>query len=660
MGDTPDGRTTATFLFTDIEGSTRHWEASPTTMDAALRRHDTLLSGVVERHGGRVFGTAGDSMSAVFDHPEACVQAAIAAQRELAGTEWGTETPIRVRMGIHTGVANARGGDFFGPTLNRVARLMSIGHGGQVLVSGATHRLIADDMPPDVECAALGTVFLKDLDRPEDVFQLVAPGVDRDFGPLRTGVDGGHGDDEAEAAYRAKDWQAVVDALEPRRDRSELTGDQAEMLAWARWWLGDRDEVERAFEAAHALHLEEGDLERAAAVAVEIAELESHNLRPEVARAWLGRAERLLEGKPDAPAMGMVLRRRAVEAFEGRGDLEGALELLDRIEQIGRAAGDVDLQVLALQDRGRFMVAAGFLDEGRQLMDQAMVAAVAGDVSPQLVGRSYCNMLSVCEVTGDVRRAAEWSATAERWCNETESTLYPGICRIYKAEVTRRGGDWERAEREVLRASTDLELLADFSGEAWYQFGLMRLRAGDVPGAEQAFEEALSRGREPVPAFSLVLRAAGDLDGALSLVEHAMLSPSITKLTAARFLPYLAQLRWELGDAEGASAALDELERLGELAGSDLFLAQVSHGRGILDIDRDPAAARSHLEDAARSFGSLGLPFEAARARMALAQALRASGADRLADMEHRAATGSLTRLGLDLDTDGLGVQLVP
>jgi predicted ATPase/class 3 adenylate cyclase len=177
---------TATFLMTDIEGSTRLWEEDRAAMTIALEAHDGLLRTAVEGAGGTVVKTTGDGLLAAFDRPEAGLAAAIEGQQALEAYPWPTSGPLRVRMAVHSGSAEVRDGDFFGPTLNRVARLMAIGHGGQVLVSSATSALVADGLPSSRELLDLGEHRLRDLDRPEHVYQLVAAGLRREFPPLRS------------------------------------------------------------------------------------------------------------------------------------------------------------------------------------------------------------------------------------------------------------------------------------------------------------------------------------------------------------------------------------------------------------------------------------------------------------------------------------------
>ncbi|MCC7105375.1 MAG: tetratricopeptide repeat protein [Chloroflexi bacterium] len=177
---------TITFLFTDIEGSTRRWEVFPAAMRLALQRHDRLLRAVIAEYGGQVFKTIGDAFCAAFATAPEAVAAALAIQRALAAEAWEKIGPLRVRIALHTGAAESRDGDFFGPPLNRVARLLSAGHGGQVLLSRATQELARDQVPPGVSLFDLGEHRLKDLIRPERVYQVLVDDLTREFPPLRT------------------------------------------------------------------------------------------------------------------------------------------------------------------------------------------------------------------------------------------------------------------------------------------------------------------------------------------------------------------------------------------------------------------------------------------------------------------------------------------
>lgn len=175
-----------TFLFTDIEGSSQLWEKHPQAMAQALKQHDMLMRGVFAEHCGHVFKTMGDAFCVAFGSPLDAAAAALAAQRSLVVQTWGETGPLRVRMALHSGEAEERDGDYFGRTLNRVARLLSAGHGGQTLFSRATAERTEAHLPEGVSLRDLGERRLKDLNRPERIFQLVVPGLRADFPALRS------------------------------------------------------------------------------------------------------------------------------------------------------------------------------------------------------------------------------------------------------------------------------------------------------------------------------------------------------------------------------------------------------------------------------------------------------------------------------------------
>ena len=184
MPELPTG--TVIFLFTDIEGSTSLWERHGEAMRVALARHDELLGHAIEFCRGRVFKTVGDAFCAAFPTAPDALAAALEAQRLLREEPWGKTGPLRVRMALHAGAAEERGGDYYGTALNRVARLLSAGHGGQVLVSASTQELARDHLPAGAELRDMGEHRLKDLIRPERVYQLESSDLPHEFPALRT------------------------------------------------------------------------------------------------------------------------------------------------------------------------------------------------------------------------------------------------------------------------------------------------------------------------------------------------------------------------------------------------------------------------------------------------------------------------------------------
>jgi class 3 adenylate cyclase len=177
---------TVTFAFTDIEGSSARWERDRPAMQAAVRRHDALVRAAIAQNAGYVFKTIGDAFCTAFSRPADAVAAVLAVERSLAAEDFSAVGGLQVRAAVHTGTADEREGDYFGPAVNRVARLLAIGYGGQVLVSGATAALVRAELPDGTGLRDLGEHRLKDLERAERVYQLEAPGLPGGFPPLRS------------------------------------------------------------------------------------------------------------------------------------------------------------------------------------------------------------------------------------------------------------------------------------------------------------------------------------------------------------------------------------------------------------------------------------------------------------------------------------------
>ena len=215
MRPLPQG--TVTFLFTDIDGSTRLWDRHPAQMRVALARHDALMRKAIEARDGHVFKTVGDAFCAAFVHPSDALDAARAAQRALLAEPWPEPVAIRVRMALHAGNAEVREGDYFGQPLNRIARLLAAGHGGQVLVSRAAAELLGDALGKGVSMRDMGEQRLKDLARPEHVYQLVDPALPDAFPPLRSpDTPAPHGDriQFERVEVRLKERRLFVDGTE--------------------------------------------------------------------------------------------------------------------------------------------------------------------------------------------------------------------------------------------------------------------------------------------------------------------------------------------------------------------------------------------------------------------------------------------------------------
>jgi predicted ATPase/class 3 adenylate cyclase len=289
----PEG--TITFLFTDIEGSTRLWEEHSRAMSEALARHDNLLHGAIEAHGGVVFKRMGDQICAAFPTAPDALGAALAAQRAVHDEPWEEAGPLPVRMALHTGTAEARDGDYFGPPLNRVRRLLDAGHGGQILLSSVTQELTCHHLPAGASLGDLGSHRLRDLQRPEQLFQLLHPDLPADLPPLRSL--------EAFAHNLPAQWTRFIGREQAMAEvKRLLTGSRLLTLTG----VGGSGKTRLALQVAADLLEEYAD----GVWLVELASLADPALVPRIVAATLG----LREDPGRSPTQTLLehLRRRAV------------------------------------------------------------------------------------------------------------------------------------------------------------------------------------------------------------------------------------------------------------------------------------------------------------------------------------------------------------
>jgi len=449
-------------------------------------------------------------------------------------------------------------------------------------------------------------------------------------------------------AFERSDWHEAFEALSAAEAAGGLSPEDLERLADAAWWIGKSEECIKLRERVYALYLVSGDAQRAAAVAIAVAEDYFHKLARSVAHGWLQRAERHLEGLPESRQHGWMARSKAMLALGEEKDMERAWALAGAALEIGRRQGDRDLQMLALQDRGRMLVTQGRVSEGMAAIDEAMAASASGQIGARTTGRIYCNMMSTCERLADYRRAREWNEAARQWCEPHSDSGYPGICRVHRAELLRLNGSWSEAEVEATRASVELEgFLSDVAAEAYYELGELRRLMGDLGTADGLFRRAHELGRDPVPGLALLRQAQGRLESARSLLERALSEPTLSQLDRAKLLPAQVEVAIESGATDVARAGAQELTSISDTYGSPALVARAAYAQGLVELSEGRAApAAASLRRAWRLSKECDLPYEAARARVSLAQAYRAHGNADDAELELQAAVISFERLG--------------
>ncbi len=452
---------------------------------------------------------------------------------------------------------------------------------------------------------------------------------------------------EGRAALKRGAWGNAVEALRVVDAAGHLDGaEDLEGLAEAAWWTGDLDGATSARERAVAAYLEQGNPERAAFLAVQNAEDFSYQRADSVASGWLARAERLLVGNAESVAHGHLQRLRSMRAMK-HGDLDTALKLAKEVHDIGERHRDLDLQALSLQDQGRILIALGQVEAGLLLVDEAMASAVSGELTLHTTGRVYCNMMETCDKLSDFERASQWNDVGTKWCQDHTESIFPGICRVYRAKILGLRGAWVEAQAEALKASEELKPWPPVAAEAWYQIGELRLRLGDLDAAGSAFQQAHELGREPFPGIADLRWSQGRPDEARSLIDSALANPALDAPSRARLLPTKMTVAIAENDLPAAQKALDELSHIADQYPSPALSATLAEQRA------EVAFHSNRIDDAIRSaraavkeWAELGFPFETARARLTLARSFLATGDSAPAELELRVARSAFERLG--------------
>ena len=452
---------------------------------------------------------------------------------------------------------------------------------------------------------------------------------------------------EGRAAILRHEWTLGFRLLKQADESGAIPADDLEAMGQAAWWVARPDEGIEALERAFAAHMQGGNRARAARVALNLAREYGYKLAGSVAAGWFNRAVRLLEEEPEGIEHGYLYLRQAVAAI-GRNDFDEAIALSRHALEIGTKFGDADLQAHGLLYQGMALVYKGEAGSGMALMDEATVAAVNGELGPYATGVVYCNMVSTCRSLVDLRRAGEWSAAARRWCERQSITGWPGDCRVHQAEIWALRGAWAEAE-EAARLATD-ELVQfnrlSHAGEGFYQIGEIRLRMGDLPAAEDALRQANELGRDPQPGLSLLLLAQGKGEAAAASIKRA-LEEGLAGLDRARLLPAAVEIALEAGDVDGAGSAAGELESIAAAYDAPALHAAAHAARGAVSLaSGDMKEAVRTLRRGVGHWQDVDVPYEAARTRALLAQALRAHGDTEAALLELRAARAAFERLG--------------
>ena len=449
------------------------------------------------------------------------------------------------------------------------------------------------------------------------------------------------------AAYEERAWKDAYKSLSVADRAAPLGGDDLELLATSAYMLGRDDEYLSALERAHHAHVEAGQTQRGVRcafwVGINLA------LRGEIGPAggWLGRAQRLL-GEEDSVERGYLLMPFAFQ-HEARGDFAAAAAVAGDAAAIAQRFGDAEAFALAVQVQGTMLIKAGRVNDGLALLDEAMVAIAGGKASPITTGIVYCGVILACQQVYEVRRAQEWTAVLTRWCKEQPDLVaFTGRCLVHRAEILQLHGDWNDALEEARRAGKRLARSFNraAAAQAFYRQGeLLRLR-GEFAPAEEAYREASRFGWEPQPGMALLRLAQGRRDAAAGAIRRA-LGETTEPLRRANLLPAYVEIALAAGEVEEARTGCRELEEIAERYDSTMLAALVAHARGGVELAAgDTRTALVSLRQAGATWQELDAPYDAARARVLVAEACRALGDEDTAALELDAARDVFSGLG--------------
>ena len=447
-------------------------------------------------------------------------------------------------------------------------------------------------------------------------------------------------------------WADAYRILKEADAAGGLPGEDLESFSEASWWNGKLDESLEVRERAFNAYIAEDKPAKAAEMAIFLSQELGKKGEEAKAGAWFMRAERLLSGLEECESHGYLHMGRAMGyAFQGQWD--EAIPEARRALELGNRYQNKDIQAFAICIEGMALVNTGDVKEGLNLIDEAAVAAVSGELSPFSTGFLYCMAISQSRDLADYRRAGEWTEAAKRWCERQSINGFPGVCRVHKAEILALRGNWAEAEQEARKASDELMNfnLGFIASNGFYEIGEIRLRMGDLPAAEDAFVQAHQMGRSPEPGMTMLRIAQGSFDAASKSIKRALLE-EINPLMRARLLPVQVEIAIEQCNFDEARTAVEESEEIAKQFESPALHAASHYVRGALQLaEGAPQDAIRTLRHSLAVWQEVDVPFEAGRCRVLLGKAYRDLGDEEGAMLEFQAAKTAFQKLGAVLES---------
>jgi len=453
----------------------------------------------------------------------------------------------------------------------------------------------------------------------------------------------------ARESYSRMAWREAHELLSRADQAAPLAADDLELLATSASMLGRDDEWMRTLERAYHGHSDAGEILRAARCAGWIGT--NLALRGEVgpATGWFGRAQRLIErdGRECVEQGYMLLP--VIFQHEAAGDYDGAAATAAAAAEIGERFGEADLFALAVHAQGNVLLKDGRVQEGLSLLDEAMVAVTAGELSPLVTGIVYCSVILACEEVYELRRAREWTAALTRWCAQQPDLMaFTGRCLVHRAQLMQLQGAWPDALEEARRAGRRFSVAMNqaAAAKALYLEGEVHRLRGELVQAEEAYRQASQLGPEPQPGWAL-LRLAQRNEAAAEAAIRRALGETTDRLRRASLLPAYVVIMLAIGDVAEARNASRELEEIASAYESDMLRAMSGQSRGSVELgEGDAGAALVTLRQACHAWQELEAPYEVAHVRVLVGRACQLLGDEDGFALELDAARSTFEQLG--------------